>query len=219
MVTGALNGCNVSEADNETVANSSKELQTSQSLQLSVEPTCENYVKLAEELRTAHQQNPDDTETALAYAEKLIQLGDVDEAREVLSSVTAANPSNPQATYLTTQNDYLCGKYEKAEAGFTKLYQEYPEYQEKAGTGLTMVYYQTNQYQKAQALPKEHTGGADVYNMMKAYGKAEPYRVSWTNGQSSVIPFLYTNPLPMVELEINGVKKISLLIPVQVKRT
>ncbi len=214
MLAGALAGCKVSGTGNESSASvipdQTKTLSTAstsaalEGLDMNVEPTRAQYVTLAETLADLYQQNPDDTAVALSYAEKLLQLGDAAEAKEILAPMLAGETPDPQAIFLSAQIEYLMGQYTQAESLYNTLRNEYPAYKAEAESGLTYVYYQTNEYQKVQNLSGDSTTEANIGALMQAFGSREPYQISWSGEEKTTIPFVVTDPLPVVQLEANG---------------
>ena len=229
MLAFALVGCNQRTNENSKPTATGSEEETSQSKEvtaeatetvehnalskfdLNTEPTPSNYVNLADELKNALDQNPEDTDISLAYAEKLLQLGRVPEAKEVLVPIMAGDTPNSQAIYLSAQAEYLAGNYDQSETYYQTLLNDYPDYKTKAEFGLELVYYQTNQYEKAQSLSGEYPSRTGVGDLMRNFGDREPYKVSWEDEEETTIPFLVTDPLPIVQAEINGEMKYFLL--------
>lgn len=176
---------------------------------MNVEPTRANYTRLSEALKDRYQQNPDDGAVALAYAEKLVQLGDMQEATDILAPMLQGETPPPQAIYLSAQIAYIGGKYAEAERFYQTLLNDHPDYTAKAKLGLKYVYYQTNQYQKAQAVTD--AGESGMGDMMRAFGGKEPYKVNWADREEAVIPFVVTDPLPVIPVEVNG-KRLRLIV-------
>ncbi len=77
---------------------------------------------------------------------------------------------------------------------------------------LIFVYYQTNQYDRCRTLPLEALGDRKIphLDLMLSFGD-EPYRAEWRDGETAVVPFLVTDPLPVIEVEVNG-RKVTALI-------
>lgn len=180
-------------------------------LDMNVEATPSNYTKLAEELAKLYKQNPDDLSVSLAYAEKLEQLGDVQEGAQVLLPILTAKSSSPQVILLSAKIAYLTGDYKQAESRYQRLLTEFPDFKRDAEYGLQFVYYQTNQLQKAQKLSGEHEGINGITTLMKAYGVRKPYNVTWDDKQETSISFVAGEPLPVVEAELNGQKRYFLI--------
>lgn len=177
------------------------------------EPDRVSNEKQVEELKKQYQQNPSDQAVTLEYAKKLFALGDFSESKEMLKPLLEVEKPLPDAIYLSAQIEYLNGNYTQSEKLYNTLVKQYPdEFKEKAEAGLVMTYYQTNQYPKANQLS---TGQDEVNNsivdMMKAFGEDAPYQLDWNSQEETLIPFVVTNPLPVVPIEING-KRINAFI-------
>ena len=80
-------------------------VSSTDALDMNVEATPSNYTKLAEELAELYKQNPDDLSVSLAYAEKLVQLGDVQEGAQVLLPIfTACQKLKPPGNIALSEN-------------------------------------------------------------------------------------------------------------------
>jgi hypothetical protein len=111
------------------------------------------------------------------------------------------------ALALAAELEYLLANYDAAE----KLYGRLVEAKEgdvsgqvMAKTGLVFTYYQTNQYDKAKGV--EFPPGVKLPNweLMKA-SVDNPYGMEWHSEEEvSTVPFLMTDPLPILTLEFNG---------------
>ena len=156
----------------------------------------ENYKKQMMEVKEKFEQSPMDESIALEYAEKLFQLGSFLEAKEILKLLL----SSPQATYFYAQIEYLNGNYSEAEKLYEALTQ-FPEFKKNAEHGLELVYYQTDQYSKIQNLPDSPSVIGDI---MRAFGSLKPYQIEWNETDKVMIPFLVTDPLPLIQVEIRG---------------
>lgn len=200
MLAGSLTGCkNSSQVSGKMIPKAAKEAKKEVD-----NPTRTHYVKLSKDLEKKFKKNPNNTAVALEYAEKLLQLGDLAKSQEVLAPILAGKVSNPQAIYLSAQINYLSGKYEQSEELYNTLINEHPEYKARAEYAMGYVYYQTNQYQKIKKLSQENTSGSSVDALMRAFGSRTPYKVSWAGKKETTIPFRVTEPLPVVQVEVNG---------------
>lgn len=164
----------------------------------------ENYEKQMEELRGKYEQSPNDETIAFDYAEILFNLGNFSQSQEILKPLLAHETPSPQAIYLSAQIEYLTGHYAEAERLFDILIKQFSEFKEKAECGLEYVYYQTNQYSKAQNLSIASIEETGIGSMMRAFGNRNPYQVEWIESDKTVIRFLRTDPLPLIQAEIAG---------------
>jgi predicted aspartyl protease len=139
--------------------------------------------------------------TTFEYAERLFQLGNFAQAREILQSLS----DTPKARYLIAQTEYLTGNYPEAEKLFFFFLSS--ELKEKADFWLELVYYHTGQYSKAKNLPLPTAVG----KMMISFGEKKPYRFDRNGAEKAVIPFVVSEPLPLIEVGIAGETYIFLI--------
>lgn len=165
------------------------------------------------EIETAYTHNPDHPATALQYAQALFSLGDFDKTRTVLEPLLKEKPVSAEAIYLTAQIEYLTGNYSKAEEHYLSLIKNHSDdFGAQAEYGLQMVYYQTNEYRKAADLFTGQAHEADpILEMMKGFGDSRPYEINWNGKEETTIPFLVTDPLPIIPIEINGIRINALI--------
>ena len=171
------------------------------------------YEKQAAKLKKLYKENPDDADNALKYAQTLFTLGSFDDAEEILNPLLNEDNPSPDAIYVSAQIQYLNGKYTTAEELYTKLVKDhYDEYGRDAEAGLQMIYYQTNQFSKANDL---FAGQDDLENplldLMKGFEDATPYEIDWNGREQTSIPFTAGEPLPVVPIEVNGVKMNAII--------
>lgn len=154
------------------------------------------------------KKNSEDTEIRFKYGKLLYQSGEFWKAREIITSLTEVTKPSADALSLAAKLEYLLGNYDEAE----KLYKRLVE--AKAGdvrghvmanVGLVFTHYQTNQFHKVKEL--EFPPGVQLPNvdLMKVFEES-PYQKEWHNEEKvSVVPFLMTDPLPVLNAEFNGV--------------
>ncbi|MCP1224301.1 aspartyl protease family protein [Sebaldella sp. S0638] len=177
-------------------------------------PTRQSIMTEIEELKTKLNKNPKDTDTQLAYARKLFQLGNFPESKKILDPVLKKEKFSDEALYLSAQIEYVTGNYKEAEKLYDKLNESSSkDYETKAQTGLLYIYYQTNQFDKAKNLTADLEKNMDepLKEMMKGFQNNKPYKISWNGNSEIKIPFIANEPLPVVEMQING-KKINAII-------
>lgn len=201
MTVGNLTGCQASS--------SAKTLEKGKSVaseHSEVPPLRANYIAQAEELKKSYEQSQTDQEVGLKYAQTLFALGEFVQSEEILSPLIHVAKPLPDAIYLSAQINYLNGNYAEAESQYQYLKENhFKEFSAQADAGLQMIYYQTNEYSKANQL----FAGQDIENplldMMKAFDET-PYQLNWNGNEQTTIPFVTTDPLPVIPIEINGVK-------------
>lgn len=206
LIVGVATGC----ASQATSPKSSKVKSTSKPIK---EITRVNYEKQAKELKTKYEKNQKDEALRLEYAQALFKLGDIAEAQGVLKPLLDLKKPSADAIYLSSRIEYLNGNYTQAEKLCNTLIKEYPDkFKEKAEDELALIYYQTNQYQKADKLSSTD-GKVNNYllEMMKAFEDKQANQIDWNGKNETVIPFVTTDPLPVIPVEING-KRINAII-------
>jgi len=159
-------------------------------------------------LEPEFKKDPTNAETRFKYGELLYQSGEFWKARDIIAPLIKPAEPSSEALSLAAKLEYLLGNYGEAE----KLYKRLIEAksgdvsgQVMAKVGLVFTYYQTNQYEKVKEL--QFPPGVKLPNleMMKAF-EEKPYQKEWHNEEKvSVVPFLMTDPLPVLTIEFNGV--------------
>ncbi|MCL1795875.1 MAG: retropepsin-like domain-containing protein [Clostridia bacterium] len=167
-------------------------------------PNSETWQKNIGELAAKHAQTPSDETIAFAYAEAAAQLGMFAQSQELLKPLLDGDNPYPPAIRLSAQTAYMLGNYAEAEALYRTLVNLSPEWKEQAESGLLMVYYQTNQFGKSQNLSLAYDPDFSLGALMRAFGDDTPYQIEWSQSNQAVIPFVRTDPLPLVEAVIDG---------------
>jgi hypothetical protein len=154
------------------------------------------------------KRNPDDREVRFEYGKLLYQSGEFWQARDVIIPILSDREASAEVLSLGAELAYLLVDYEEAEELYSRLIlakEGDTSGQVMAKVGLVFVYYQTNQYDKAKKI--EFPPGIRLPNLklMKSFDSA-PYQKEWHNAEKvSTVPFLMTDPLPIMTLEFNGV--------------
>jgi hypothetical protein len=146
-----------------------------------------------------------DDGAGLAFARLLYEAGDFDGARVAVAPLLERPDPGAEATMLGARLAYLSGRYEDAEALFTQALSLDPE-NARAFTGLVFTYYQTNRFERCLDLPDGLRGKLEIphLDMMLAFAGEEPNRITWGAERRAVIPFIATDPLPIIEVSIEG---------------
>ncbi len=160
------------------------------------------------QLEPSFIKNPNDTETRFKYGNLLYQSGEFWKAGNVIAPLVKAHKISADALSAAAKIEYLTGKYNEAE----KLYKMLIEAkagdvigQVMAKVGLVLVYYQTNQFDQVKELdfpPGVQLPNVDVMNAFEE----NSYQQVWHNEEKvSIVPFLMTDPLPVMSIEFNGI--------------
>jgi hypothetical protein len=170
-------------------------------------------VKAAE---AAHAASPGDADARLEYARLTYQSGDFVGALDLLEPLVATSRSEGteptvDTLLLAARIKYLLGRYGEAEELLHRVLAIEPG-NPSALSKLVFVYYQTNQYDKCRTLPADAMGGMKLphLDLMLAF-EDEPYRAVWEEGDAATVPFLVTDPLPVIEVEVDG-RKVTALV-------
>ncbi len=151
-------------------------------------------------------------ESTMEYATRLFEAGRFEQSRELLAPLLAGAERPLDAVHLAARLDYYMGNYASAEELFGEAVAGNPE-NVRAAMGVLMTHYQTNAYNLGAALSDEMFGGRPIphLDVMRAMAGTEPYKVSWADGSLAEVPFLDIDPLPVVEVTIDG-RRIFVII-------
>ena len=156
------------------------------------------------------KKDPSDDRARLELAKGLYQAGSIAESQQTLQPLLTASKPSLEAVFLGADLEYLQGDYDQAETLLERAMAIKPKDDDvrlKAQTKLVYVYYQTNQFAKAQGLFKglESRIKLPYWDLLKAFGQEKPYQLSWpANAQKTEVPFLITDPLPIISVEVQG---------------
>lgn len=160
------------------------------------------------EVEPKFKKSPKDNETRYKYGELLYKSGEFWQARDVVLPLIKEAKPPVEALDLAAKLEYLLGNYGEAETLYKRLVEAKAgdaSGQIMAKIGLVFTYYQTNQFEKVKEL--EFPPGVQLPNLdlMKSF-EEEPYQKEWHNEEKvSIVPFLMTDPLPVLTIEFNGV--------------
>jgi len=161
-----------------------------------------------EELEPLFKKNPADREIRFKYGNLLYQAGEFWRARDAAAVLAESSDPSVDALELAARLEYLTGNYEQAEALYDRLIaatEGKMQRQIMAKVGQLFTYYQTNQFRKVKGL--NFPAGVQLPNakIMEAFDET-PYQKEWQNEEKvAAVPFLMTDPLPVMSLEFNGV--------------
>jgi len=159
-------------------------------------------------LEPKFKKDPTNTETRFKYGELLYQSGEFWKARDIIAPLVKPAEPSAEALSLAAKLEYLLGNYGGAEKLYKRLIGAKSgdvSGQVMAKVGLVFTYYQTNQYEKVKELEFPPGIKLPYLEVMKAF-EEKPYQKEWNNEEKvSVVPFLMTDPLPVLTIEFNGV--------------
>lgn len=145
------------------------------------------------------------------YGNMLYQTGAFWKARDVIAPLVQDSKPSEEALTVAAKLEYLCGNYDAAEILYKRLVEATSgnlRGQVMAKVGLMFAYYQQDRFDKIKEL--KFPPGVKLPNV-EAIKKFEesPYQKEWhSEDKVSTIPFLMTDPLPLLEIEFNGVPVI-----------
>ncbi len=157
---------------------------------------------------------PGDARARLSYALQLFKTGNFPEAENILAPALADAPAGTGALSLASKLAYMRGSFREA-ADFARTVAgrrdaDAPTRAEALSI-LTFAAYQTDDYAARPALPQRLALPAGweesvrpLNDMMRAFGTNRPNRIDWNDAREAIVPFLMTDPLPIVEITVNG---------------
>jgi len=184
-----------------------------------LEQESKNRLRLQYELQQLSNEVSSDPYDVEKYAQLVnlhYQAGHFQLSRQMLDKL-AKEVALPNPMLLQSADiEYLLGNYDKAEVLYKEFISMYAEnLQEKiqAERKLLMVYYQTNRYCFSKTLFQEAEKEIDhpIWKLMKAFGDHQPYQVDWHHQDICTIPFIITDPLPLIRLQISGMTCYALI--------
>jgi hypothetical protein len=169
-----------------------------------------------EEARAAHLADPENADARYEYARLTYESGDFGGALELLEPLLEKGRMDVGAPsidvlMLAARIEYLHARYTEAEKLLRRVLDIEPG-NTPALTKLIFVFYQTNRYDECRSLPADALGGMRIphLDLMLAF-EDEPYRAAWEDDSGTSVPFLVTDPLPVIEVEVDG-RKTTVLI-------
>jgi len=178
------------------------------------EKTRPQLIQEIEEARARFNNNPHNKDFRFELAERVFEGGGFWEARTLLQPLLDDQPDD-RTVFRAAHLEYLLGKYESTEDLLIPLIEKQhaePSKRVQSEVKLLFCCYHTNQFSRAHDLLKGMEGQIQlpIWEQMKSF-KDEPYQVNWQGERMTEVPFILTDPLPLIALEIQG-KNIYALI-------
>jgi hypothetical protein len=159
-------------------------------------------------------------ESGVDSADRLFQLGKFAEAGELYSRIAARDPTDYSATLQLGRVALLSNRLDDAQKWFEKAMSVRPN-DTDAKVMLAEAFYRRDDFQKAAA----SLSGLDVRSnkliieqyptlsvaMLKSFKGQTPYELHG-DGTSTRVKFVKTDPLPVVNVRVNGGKEVTFFI-------
>jgi hypothetical protein len=141
----------------------------------------------------------------LEYAGLLYEAGEFERAEDVVGPLLEVSEPDLGAVLLGARLAYLSGRYGDAETLFGRAL-SLDANNPRALTGLVLTFYQTDRYERCRELSEGAREATKLphLEMMLAFEGERPYQVTWGGERPAVIPFLAADPLPIIEIEVEG---------------
>ncbi|MBN1284875.1 MAG: aspartyl protease family protein [Anaerolineae bacterium] len=167
------------------------------------------------EAEAAFEADPENIDRRVALATLHYQAGHFETARDLVAPVFE---SSLEATNLMVNLEYLFGHYDRAEELVRQVMANNPLDFEARIIGqivLSKIYYHTNRFAQAQEAldlieqvramggKLELPGLEELLTWMHSFGEP-PYQIDWGGKTETVLPFVMTDPLPVIQVEVNG---------------
>ena len=165
------------------------------------------------------QSTPESTQTGIDSANRLFEQGKFTEAGKIYSKIVAQNPKDFSATLALGRIALLSNKLDDAQKWLEKALALHPDDADSKAM-LAEAFYRRDDFQKAAASLK----GVDVSNKLireqyptlnvatlESFKGQKPYELQG-NGTSTHVKFVRTDPLPIVNVRINGGKEVTFFI-------
>jgi hypothetical protein len=166
------------------------------------------------------QATPQPTQSGIDSADRLFKAGKFAEAGKLYSQIVAQNPKDHSATLQLGRIALLSNRLDDAQKRLEKAIVLQPD-DADAKVMLAQVFYRRDDFQKAAAALK----GVDVSSnklvtqqyptlnvaMLESFKGQTPYELHGT-GTSTRLKFVKTDPLPLVNVRVNGGDEVTFFI-------
>lgn len=168
------------------------------------------------QIETEFNREGKDLEKRVQYGSLLYQAGSFPQAKETLLPILDLSEPPANTLVLLADLEYLFGNYSAQEQILQRVLEMNPDdAQLKVQMQIKLLfgYYHSNQFSKSHDLLKGMEGHIQlpIWDMMKSFEDAPPFKIDWHSKSAEVIPFLITDPLPLISVEMQG-KQIYALI-------
>jgi hypothetical protein len=154
---------------------------------------------------SAALRGQDATDERLTRADEAYEQGDFAAARPQYEAALAAVPHDARLHERLAFIDFFTCRYPEAIAGFAAVAQADPSRRDLMLAYTTFAQYLTGDY-AGVVTTMETLGPVNVLNVdqVRAMSHQPPYRIEPGAADQVVLPFLQSDPLPVVEIEVNS---------------
>lgn len=158
--------------------------------------------------RAAFDAAPENAEARYRYAHLLFISGEFWKAWEVAKVFSQEINPSLNAQVLVARLTFLLGDYPTAERLYDALLtatKNDPSAYVSALVGLMFTYYEQNKFEAIKALQFPAGVKLPQHKAITAF-EGQPYTLEWrTNDKVSIVPFVMTDPLPLLMVEVNRI--------------
>ena len=148
------------------------------------------------------------TDNNLTKANELFHNGQFDEAGQLFKKLLENDPDSYDAVIGMSRIFVLCNKLDKAETFIKKAIKLKPGEKEPQMLMGEILYRQDRYFEAAQYF--EAAGQKAKAEKMRAFKGKTPFLIE-KGPNISIVPFIRTDPLPTIEITVNGQKGIFLI--------
>jgi predicted aspartyl protease len=150
-----------------------------------------------------------DANAGISAAKRMFSVGKFLEADSVCTDVLAQNPKNASAALIKGHLALLSNKLPDAQRWLTKAV-DVDRGASEPKVLLAEAFYRQNDFRAAAPLLRT-IGDSAFAAQLESFKREVPYRVNAPRPMT-VVPFVRTNPLPIVKARINDGEEVNLLI-------
>jgi len=145
----------------------------------------------------------------LESADSLFKAGKFAEAEKLYSKVLAEDPKNYQAAVRLGNIALLANRLDEAQKWLTRAIELKPDERSPKAL-LAEVYYRQDDF--GRAAPLFAAAGKEAKaKKLESFKDTVPYQIEG-NAQVSHLKFVHTDPLPLVQVKVNGSEEVNFII-------
>jgi predicted aspartyl protease/Tfp pilus assembly protein PilF len=158
----------------------------------------------------ADRGQPDTKPThAAGAADELFQAGQFADAGKLYAATVARDPQDYHATLRLGEIALLANRLDEADQWLTKAIALKPD-DTAARLALAQAYYRRDEFLKAAPLLR--AAGKEVQaKTLESFKSLTPYQIEG-EGEETSVKFVATDPLPLVQVRVNGGKEVTFFL-------